>query len=176
MLLCSSAAKRRRASRIEYRESRMKESPQIRKLEAVLRSSKLVAGGFMGTDRRSLSEIIEADAAQISRLGFTIKQIAARMQEITDIAKATLGNWVDLDDKHRVRVDEAKGIIVCPWPHPGRFAKRVTIVNNTESDENIHWSDLNIHLIAEHSFFEGKGSTFRIEPDILAKIIFQIKL
>jgi hypothetical protein len=154
----------------------MKESPQIQKLEAVLRSSKLVAGGFMGTDRRGLSEIIEADAVQISRLGFTIKQIAARMQEITDIAKAALGNWVDLDDKHRVRVDEAKGIIVCPWPHPGRFAKRVTIVNNTESDENIHWSDLNIHLIAEHSFFEGKGSTFRIEPDILAKIIFQIKL
>jgi hypothetical protein len=154
----------------------MKESPQIQKLEAVLRSSKLVAGGFMGTDRRGLSEIIEADAVQISRLGFTIKQIAARMQEITDIAKATLGNWVDLDDKHRVRVDEAKGIIVCPWPHPGRFAKRVTIVNNIESDENIHWSDLNIHLIAEHSFFEGKGSTFRIEPDILAKIIFQIKL
>jgi hypothetical protein len=150
----------------------MKESPQMQKLEAVLRSSKLVAGGFMGTDKRSLSEIIEADVAQISRLGFTAKQIAARMQEITDIAKAALGNWIDLRERRRARVDEAKGIIVCPWPHPGRFAKRVTIVNLIESDETIHWSDLNIHLIAEHSFFEGKGSTFRIEPDILTKIIF----
>jgi hypothetical protein len=153
----------------------MKESPQMRKLEAVLRSSKLVADGFMGTDRRSLSEIIEADAAQISRLGFTAKQIAARMQEITDIAKAALGNWVDLDEKHRARVDEAKGVIVCPWPHPGRFTKRVTIINCTESGESIHWSDLNIHLIAEHGFFEGKGSNFRIEPDILAKLFSQTK-
>jgi len=150
----------------------MKESPQMRKLETVLRSSKLVAGGFMGTDTRSLSEIIEADAALISRLGFTAKQIAARMQKITDIAKVALGNWVDLDEKRRARVDEAKGVIVCPWPHPGRFAKRVTIVDIIESDESIRWADLNIHLIAEHSFFEGKGSTFRIEPDILVKIIF----
>jgi len=149
----------------------MKESPQMRKLEAVLRSSKLVAGGFMGTDTRSLSEIIEADVAQISRLGFTAKQIAARMQKITDIAKAALGNWVDLDEKRRARVDEAKGVIVCPWPHPGRFAKRVTIVDIIESGESNYWSDLNIHLIAEHGFFEGKSSTFRIEPDILAKII-----
>src|SRR4030042_258700 len=144
----------------------MKESPQIQKLETILRSSKLVAGGFMGTDTRSSSEIIEADATQISRLGFTTKQITAKMQEITDIAKAALGNWVDLDDKNRARVDEAKGIIVCPWPHPGRFAKRVTVVNLIESNETIHRSDLNIHLIAEHGFFEGKGSTFRIEPDI----------
>jgi len=149
----------------------MKESPQMRKLETILRSSKLVAGGFMGTDTRSSSEIIEADAALISRSGFTAKQTAARMQEITDISKVALGNWVDLDENRRARVDEAKGVIVCPWPHPGRFAKRVTIVNLIESDETIHWSDLNIHLIAEHGFFEGKGSTFRIEPDILAKII-----
>jgi hypothetical protein len=150
----------------------MKESPQMRKLEAVLRSSKLVAGGFMGTDRRSLSEITEADATQLLRLGFTAKQIAARMQEITDIAKTALGNWVDLDDKRRARVDEAKGIIVCPWPHPGRFAKRVTIVDTIDSGGSIHWSDLNIHLIAEHGFFEGKGSNFRIEPEILIKTIF----
>lgn len=150
----------------------MKESPQMQKLEAVLRSSKLVAGGFMGTDTRSLSEIIEADVAQISRLGFTAKQIAARMQEITDIAKAALGNWIDLRERRRARVDEAKGVIVCPWPHPGRFVKRVTIVNLIESDETIHWSDLNIHLIAEHCFFEGKGSNFRIEPGVLIKTIF----
>jgi hypothetical protein len=150
----------------------MKESPQMQKLEAVLRSSKLVAGGFMGTDTRSLSEIIEADVSQLSRLDFTAKQIAARMQEITNIAKAALGNWVDLDDKRRARVDEAKGIIVCPWPHPGRFAKRVTTIECTESGESIHWSDLNIHLIAEHGFFEGKGSNFRIEPDTLVKNIF----
>jgi hypothetical protein len=31
---------------------------------------------------------------------------------------------------------------------------------------------LNIHLIKEHGFFEGKGSPFRIEPSVLTKMIF----
>jgi len=150
----------------------MKESPQIQRLEEVLRSSKLVAGGFMGNDVRSVSEIIDADAAQLARLGFTARQIGARMQEITDIAKGALGNWLRIDDERRAKAEEAKGAIVCPWPHPGRFAKRVTTVNVIESDQSVRWADLNIHLIAEHGFFEGKGSNFRIEPDILVKIIF----
>ncbi len=58
----------------------MKESPQTRKLEQMLRSSKLVAGGFMGTDSRSVAEIIEADASELSELDYTTKQIASRMQ------------------------------------------------------------------------------------------------
>jgi hypothetical protein len=36
----------------------------------------------------------------------------------------------------------------------------------------MHWSDLNIHLIAKHGFFEGKGSAFRIEPKELISTIF----
>ena len=47
----------------------MKESPQNKKLEEILRSSKLVAGGFMGNDDRSVSEIIDSDKNELSRLG-----------------------------------------------------------------------------------------------------------
>jgi hypothetical protein len=62
--------------------------------------------------------------------------------------------------------------LVCPWPHPARFAKRVTTIRTAKTGRTIKWSDLNIHLIAEHGFFEGKGSTFRIEPGELIKVIF----
>ena len=150
----------------------MKESPQIKKLEEILRSSKLVAGGFMGKDPRSISEIIDSDLAKVSRSGFTVEQIASRMGQITKVATARLGNWVELDKRRQAKVDEAKGWLVCPWPHPGRFAKRVTTIRLIETGQTIKWSDLNIHLIAEHGFFEGKGSTFRIEPKELIKIIF----
>lgn len=150
----------------------MKESPQIKKLEEILRSSKLVAGGFMGQDHRSVSEIIESDLAQVFRLGFTTEQIGKRMREITDAAIAAIGNFIEIDKKLQVKVDEAKGHLVCPWPHPGRFAKRVTTVRVIETNQTIKWSDLNIHLIAEHSFFEGIGSAFRVEPRELIKIIF----
>jgi hypothetical protein len=150
----------------------MKKSPQMQKLEETLRSSKLSAGGFMGSDSRRVAEVVDADAARVAELGLTAERIAVRMQEVTDIAKSGLGNWVEVDDKRQAMVEEAKGAIVCPWPHSGRFAKRVTTVRCVESGEDIRWSDLNIHLIAEHGFFEGKGSAFRIEPEVLVKVIF----
>ena len=150
----------------------MKESPESKKLEEILRSSKLVAGGFMGSDNRSFSEVISADAASLSRLGYTAEKVANRMQEITDAATKALGNWIDFDDKCRAMVEEAKGPQVCPWPHSGSYDKRVTTVVSKETEQIIFWSDLNIHLILEHGFFEGKGSSYRIEPEKLIRIIF----
>ena len=149
-----------------------KKTPQIQKLEEVLHSSKLVAGGFMGSDTRSVLDIIDADLAELSELTVTAEHIAARMQEITDIAKDGLGNWVTIDENRQAVVEEAKGTLVCPWPHPGKFAKRVTTVKLTGSGQSIKWADLSIHLILEHGFFQGKGSAFRIEPEALIKIIF----
>jgi hypothetical protein len=150
----------------------VKESPETKKLEEVLRSSKLVAGGFMGIDNRSVSEVISSDVTELSRLGYSIEEIAKRMQEITDVATKALGNWVDIDEKLRAVVEEAKGPLVCPWPHPGGYDKRVTTVELKKTGESIFWSDLNIHLIAEHGFFEGKGSAFRVEPKKLIDVIF----
>ncbi|MFH1371461.1 MAG: hypothetical protein ABII09_09290 [Planctomycetota bacterium] len=150
----------------------MKESPQTKKLEEILRSSKLVSGGFMGDDLRGLPEIIDTDTSEVSRLGYTAGQLGSRMQEITNTAIAGLGNWVKIDRHREAKVDEAKGQLVCPWPHPGRFAKRVTTLKLVEPGETVTWSDLNIHLIVEHSFFEGYGSAFRVEPRELVRLIF----
>ena len=150
----------------------MKKSPQSQKFEQVLHSSKIVAGGFMGIDTRSVDEIIDADLAELAKLGKTAAETADRMQQITDAAKPGLGSWVDVGSSLQAVVDEAKGFLVCPWPHPGRFCKRLTIVRNTETGAQIQWSDLNIHLIAAHGFFEGIGSAFRLEPNELIKLIF----
>jgi hypothetical protein len=132
----------------------------------------MVAGGFMGDDSRSVTEVINADTFQVSRLGYTMEQIAARMQAITDTAKTRLGNWIKVDDKRQAVVEEAKGSLICPWPHLGRYVKRVTTIERCDSGETIRWSDLNIHLIAKHSFFEGRGAAFRIEPEKLINVIF----
>ncbi|MFH1615172.1 MAG: hypothetical protein ABIG61_08835 [Planctomycetota bacterium] len=150
----------------------MKRSPEKKKLEEILRSSKLVAGGFLGSDNRDLDEIIACDAVQISRLGYTKEQIAGRMREITAAGVARLGMAVVVEGKIEVKVDEWKGMIVCPWPHQGRYAKRITIARDVKSGRIIRWSDLNTHMIGQHGFFEGKGSLFRLEPGKLVEIIF----
>jgi hypothetical protein len=94
------------------------------------------------------------------------------MRTLTNTARAALGNWVEAEGKYRLRSEEWKGMLICPWPHPGRFEKRLTACRRLDTGEEIVWSDLNIHLIEAHGFFEGKGSPFRLEPETLVRILF----
>ncbi len=150
----------------------MKKSPQEKKLEELLKSSKFSSSGFLGTDRRNLWEIIDEDAAQVARTGRTMEEVATRMQQLTNAGAEGLGEWVAIGQNLRVMVDDNRGVVPCPWPHRVRCLKRITTVNNSETGTYLRWSELNIHLIKEHGFFEGKGSPFRIEPTALVLMIF----
>lgn len=150
----------------------MKRSPEAKRLEEVLRCSRIVAGGFLGPDERIPEEIIETDAATLNRLGTTAEEIAARMREITDRGKAGLGTPVKVDEKREVVVDENRGQTVCPWPHAGGYQKTVTTVRRLDTGATVRWSDLCIHFIEAHGFFQGRGSAFRLEPEDLMEILF----
>jgi hypothetical protein len=96
------------------------------------------------------------------------------MRELTDLAKPRLGAWIDdTSGKLRIKSEDFKGALVCPWPHPGNYDKRITTVRHLESSKQACWTDLNIHMIAEHGFFEGKGAFFRIEPAEIVSILFE---
>jgi hypothetical protein len=153
----------------------VKKSPQFEKLEKILKCSKFSASGFLGHDKRELWEIIDEDASEVSRKGKTMEQVASRMQELTELGKKGLGDWVEVDRDLHVQVDDNRGMIPCPWPHHVRCLKRITTVRHVPSNTEIRWSDLNIHLIKEHGFFEGRGAPFRIEPGKLIDIIFPRK-
>ena len=150
----------------------MKRSPEAARLEEILRSSKLVAGGFLGKDPRRLEEIVEADASEVSRMGHTVAEVAARMRTVTDLARAGLGTTVEVGVNLRASAVEAKGRLPCPWPHPGRFYKAVVTAARTDTGRSITWSDLNVHMIEAHGFFEGRGSAFRLEPRDLIQVLF----
>jgi hypothetical protein len=149
----------------------MKKSPKDERIEKLLRSSRLVADGFLGCDERDLQKIIDDDASVLEKLGYTAGELSEKMRQLTGAARPMLGNPVQIGPL-TVTYEDFKGAIVCPWPHPGRFAKAITTVERIDTHERIRWTDLNIHMIAEHGFFEGKGSAFRIEPSELIKIIF----
>lgn len=150
----------------------MKKSPQQKKLEDMLQPSKFSAEGFMGTDTRSVWEIIDTDATAMEKLGRTNEEVAQRMQELTDIGKPALEEWIEVGENLKVKVEDHRGAIPCPWPHRVRCVKRITTVVHKQTGKTIRWSDLNIHLIKEHGFFEGRGAPFRLEPRDLIETIF----
>lgn len=151
----------------------MKEPPGDKRLEDVLRSSQMVAGGFMGTDPRHPLEVIEEDGDELAKMKVSIHALARRMHELTDLAIPRLGNWIDdPSGRLQVKTDDYYGSLVCPWPHPGKYQKRITTARHKKTGRTVSWTDLNIHMIEEHSFFEGKGAFFRIEPVEIAAILF----
>lgn len=150
----------------------MKRSPDMKRLEEVLRASRIVAGGFFGKDTRILEEILEDDAREVARLGYTVERIGERMRELTEKARKGLGTRVKLDEKREGGADDNRGVIICPWPHAGRYNKTVTTVRRLDTGKSLRWSDLSIHLIEGHGFFQGRGSAFRLEPGDLVHVLF----
>ncbi|MFW6154580.1 MAG: hypothetical protein ACOC95_05130 [Planctomycetota bacterium] len=149
----------------------MKRPPNMQKLDDLLRSGQLVAGGFLGSDTRPVEEIIEADAATLEQLGVHPAELGRRMAELTREARAGLGSFVDAGDHLEVACDDNRGVIVCPWGDGTRHYKSVTTARRTDTGRTVRWSDLSAHLIARHGFFQGKGSPFRIEPRDLVEVI-----
>jgi hypothetical protein len=150
----------------------MPDTQSMRHLEALLRNSPLVRGGFLGHDERPLEEILQADQDTLLRLGVTAGQIAQRMAELTSEGKSRFGAPVSIPPHLTISSDEYKGRIDCPWPDCSRFDKRVTTACRSDLGQCLRWTDLNIHLIGDHGFFEGRGSAFRLEPDDLIRFLF----
>jgi hypothetical protein len=150
----------------------MKKTPQLIKLEKMLRASKFSAHGFLGDDKRNIYEIIDADAAMLTKLGYTRERVARRMEEISESALNGLGSWVQINDSIKARANDTRGKIPCPFGHGYNCSKTIIMVEQTDKKKSIQWSYMNIHLIKEHGFFEGKGAEFRIDPRELVEVIF----
>ncbi len=154
----------------------MKKTPHMQRLEELLRGGKLVSGGFLSNDQRNLDEIISSDTNIVEKAGLTNEKVARKMAEITETAKPRLGQWVKINENTQASVEHFRGNVVCPWPHSGVYPKRITYVKSTREDKNIFWTDLNIHMIEAHGFYEGKGAFFRIEPQDVLELLFDINI
>lgn len=150
----------------------MKDTPQEARVKARMMPGKVTLNGFIGKDKRSLNDIIEADAQVLQKLGFTTAQIAERLQYFTDASYNSFESKVMVDDIYEVETEVTRGKLPCPYSHNGMYRKSITTLVNITNGVKIRWTSLNIHLIKEHGFFEGKGSTFRLNPEDVIKAVF----
>ncbi|NIS61949.1 MAG: hypothetical protein GTO13_15005 [Proteobacteria bacterium] len=149
----------------------VKQSPQLDRIERNMRPMYLCQGGFLGYERRKLIEILTDDQGTVNSQGLSHEVIAQRLREITDKARKGLGDPVVVEEKFEVEVQEARGKIPCPWGHPGLYPKTHVKLEKIETGETLVWSDLAIHLIQEHGFYQGKGSPYRLDPPEVKRIL-----
>jgi hypothetical protein len=149
----------------------MKQSPQMNAIQEQMQPGVLTLHGFLGTDPRPLVEILESDAAEVGRLGTSHTAIAERMRYFRDSGEKGLGEFTTVDGHFEVRVDSIRGKIPSPFGGPGLHSKTNTILVNKRLNRTIIFTDINIHLIGDHGFYEGRGSLFRLEPADLVEIL-----
>lgn len=148
----------------------MKLSPELARVQARMAPGVLTLHGFLGTDRRNLADILEADSREVARLGLTHARIADQLQVFLDRARDGLGTEVVYGD-HRLRHHGARGRVPCPWGHPGIYEKGDVHLTRVATGESIIFSELQVHLIREHGFYEGRGSPYRLDPAALKRIL-----
>jgi len=146
----------------------MKRDPHLQNVVSRMASGLLSRDGFLGDDPRRLEEILDADNSAVVGLGVTHEALAATLEGIFEKARAGLGTPVPIGGRHVAVHHEAMGRIPCPWGRCGVFPKGEVELADTATGEAIRFTALSIHMIAEHGFYQGRGSRYRLEPAALA--------
>ena len=149
----------------------MKQTPQMQRVQDNMRPGAITLEGFLGNDIRNLEDILIEDDAEVKRMGLTHGDIASRMIELREAGKEGLGEFITVPPHFEVRVDSVRGKLPCPFEHPGLLPKTNITVRNTRLGREITYTDLQIHLIEAHGFYEGRGSRYRTDPEELVEVL-----
>ncbi len=148
----------------------MKQTAEMDRYQHNMRPGCITLKGLLGEDRRNLVDILIEDDAEVKRLGTSHEAIAARMLELRDAGIQGLGESITVQNRYSVRVDNVRGKLPCPFEDVV-VQKTFIQVRNLELNREVTYTDLHIHMIKEHGFYEGKGSSFRLLPQDLVEIL-----
>jgi hypothetical protein len=154
----------------------MKKTPDQQRAQENLAPGPLSADGFVGTDPRDLSAIVAADQETVDRLGTTHAAIAEGLRRLTRIGAAEFGRPVAVGPSLEVAVEESRGTIPCPFSDASRSLKRYSVLTDAATGRTLSWTDLNLHLIERHGFYEGQGSPFRVDPAEAAALLARVRV
>lgn len=149
----------------------MKQTPEYQAIQQQMAPGVITLDGFLGTDTRNLIDIIRADEVRVHALNVTHEAIAERMQYFRDAGLDGLGEFLKVDGTFEVRVDSVRGKLPSPFGGRGMYEKVNTTVRNLTNEREVTYTDLHIHFVRDHGFYEGLGSPFRLEPaDLVAAL------
>ena len=125
--------------------------------------------GFLGHDER-LADVLAADDEVVRRLGLTHAIIAQRLQIIFSRVHYPTAEPRPIN-RWNVSGTAYRGFQTCPWENDAQYGSWDLTIENRRTGEQIQCPGLIAHLIGEHGFYEGKQSPYRVEPELLARVL-----
>ena len=148
----------------------MKLSPEDQRLVHNLKPSKFSKEGFLGTDSRSVQEIIDDDLRTLKKAGVSQELLVQALKDAYLRAKNAFGAEIEIRKNVKAVFHESMGRIPSPFCKDGLFEKGEAVVTDSASNLSLVITSLGINLIEKHDFFQGRGCRFRIDPLVVIKI------
>jgi hypothetical protein len=143
---------------------------KITTLEAIMRPGKASSAGFLGKEE-SLLDVLAADNQYVvDELGLTHQELARHMHAMGAIAKL-LGKagkpasveFVYHGQRFLVRREDTRGSQPSPFDDGTSSGSNVE-VKNLDNGKSIRYGLLVPFMVERYGFYEGKGTTYRVEP------------
>jgi hypothetical protein len=152
----------------------MKMSPEYKKAQDNMQPGVITADGFLGEDNRNIVDIIEADEEEFSRLGLEFEAVVERLRHLLEEGRKGLGEPVTVDNSWIVTTTEARGHLASPF-EDGIFRKVNALIEHAPGGKSdgrtLLISDLSLHLMEKNHFLQGRGASFRIEPEQIKRVL-----
>lgn len=145
----------------------MKETASLKDAHERMRPGRITAQGFLGSDGRTLADIVARDEGEFRRLRLSFEGVAAALRAFRDEGRRGLGEPISVGGAV-VTVGDARGLLPCPWDD-GTFHKDSVAVERDGT--RVVYSDLSIHMLEKHHFCQGEGSAFRLDPESLKRVV-----
>jgi hypothetical protein len=136
--------------------------------------------GFMGRNE-SLLEIIERDRRTMERLELSYDILAIELRHILNSCRQNNESVVmqrnTQDGLLEIKVEIVTyfGYQECPWLECNNYyvygSDLDWTLTNLKTGEKLRGPGMIVHLIAEHHFFEGFESYYRVDPEQLARFL-----
>lgn len=150
----------------------MKQTPEEKIIQKRMQPGVVTLEGFLGNDKRHYHEIVSEDLKILSQLGITKEQVADRLQELTDLAFENPEGLAEPAEGIKIEYISVRGKVISPFKGQRPARKGIIIYHDEKRNLKIRWTPLNIAMIRDYGFFEGKGSKNRIEPAVVYKVLF----
>jgi len=137
----------------------------------------ITAQGFLGNDSRAPEEIIAEDEMEFARLGLDFEAVADELENLKIEGEKGLGEPLTVG-KLLIQTGDARGMLPCPYGDGLHHKNAVSVrladqpaESCVEGEDMLVFSDLSIHLLRVHHFCQGRGSPFRLEPALMARLV-----
>lgn len=142
----------------------------MKEIEKLLQAGELSMDGFMGTDTRSLQDIVDGDSRVLRELGLDCVKVADRLRELSAAGEDILERPKLVEDRYEISVRGDRGPMPDPFGGPP-LRKGDTLLKDHKTGKELRWNELAIAMIRQHGFFSGQGSHYRLDPRELAEVL-----